>query len=472
MEEAKIVREFPITKEIDVVVCGGGTAGTVAAIMAARNGARVLILESSGSLGGTCTNGGVDGFHGMKRHWKGAKVGRITGGIALEIRDRLIDKGAAFGPDGEPVKGDPKDVRYDPELFRLLMDEMCEEAGVQVYFQTYVIDAVKEDQRVTGVTYVNKSGIGAIRSKVTIDATGDGDVCTSAGAEYMTLRMDDRPAPMSLIFNMGGMHHRLPEQFGHADGDTRVKFLREAHKKGQIDFAEGADNFGFFGVGNTIVRDGQLREGMGRVNMDMIYNCDATDVEQLSKAWRYGRKRMFEIAHFLRDHVEGCEDAFVVYSSPMLGIRDTRNIVGDYVLTEEDFKACREFPDAVGQSGRAMNVHPPFGVAEEKDRQWVEPYWTEIPKPFEIPYRALLPKGLDNILVAGRCISATGLMQGSIRGQAQCMITGQAAGTAAAIAVKHQSSPRSIDVAELQSTLRKQGAIWGPSPGREDTVEP
>jgi ribulose 1,5-bisphosphate synthetase/thiazole synthase len=454
MATKTVTREFPVTMERDVVVCGGGTSGTVAAIAAARNGAKTLLLESSGSLGGTSTNGGVNGLHGMQRHWKGEKVGEIIRGMAQEIRDRLIDMGGAIAE-----KGLPKDVRYDPELYRLLMDEMCQEAGVELLFQTYVIDAIKEDDAVTGVTFVNKSGKGAVTAKVVIDATGDGDVCTAAGAEFIKLRLNQRPMPFTLIFNLGGMNADYQKNFSMGEEDGRVKFLREGRERGEIEYAKGATNFGFFQVNHQMVREGKWRQGLGRVNMDMIYNSDSTDAKKLTEAWIYARKRVYEIVEFIRKS-KGCEDAFVIYTSPMMGIRDSRNIVGDHVLTEEDFLACRKFPDAIGQSGRAMNVHPPFGVPEDKKKQWEPPFWTEIPEPFEIPFRALLPKGLKNILVAGRCISAKGLIQGSIRGEPQCIVAGQAAGTAAAIAVRDGVEPRRIDVKKLQALLKEQGAIF------------
>jgi hypothetical protein len=390
----------------------------------------------------------------MKRHWKGQKVDEVIRGMAQEIRDRLIDMGATIGK-----KGESADLRYDPEMFRLLMDQMCEEAGVEVLFQTYIIDAIKEGDTVQGVTFVNKSGKGAAAAKVVIDATGDADVAVSAGAEFMKNRIEGKPMPFTLIFNIGGVQSDLEGLFKDGPSDNRVAFLRKGHENGNLPYAKNANDFGFFQINSQMMRGGKWRKGLGRINMDMVYNSDATDARKLSEAWVYARKRMYEILHFVQKEVPGCEDAFVIYSSPMMGIRDSRTIVGDHVLTEEDFIACRKFPDAIGRSGRAMNVHPPSGLPKEYTKQWEPPFWTEIPEPFEIPYRALLPKGLENLLVAGRCISAKGLMQGSIRGEPQCMVTGQAAGTAAAIAVRDGVTARKVDVKKLQGLLKEQGAI-------------
>jgi hypothetical protein len=259
---------------------------------------------------------------------------------------------------------------------------------------------------------------------------------------------------------MGGLSYDFAKHFSMDEEDGRVKFLREGKVRGEIDYAKGATNFGFFQVKSKMLREGKWRQGLGRINMDMVYNSDSTDAKKLTEAWIYARKRVYEIAEFIRKSRPECQDAFVIYTCPMMGIRDSRNIIGDHVLTEEDFLACRKFPDAIGQSGRAMNVHPPFGVPEDRMKQWEPPFWTEIPEPFEIPYRALLPKELDNILVAGRCISAKGLIQGSIRGEPQCIVTGQAAGTAAAVAVHDGVNPRQIDVKKLQALLREQGALF------------
>ncbi len=454
MNDRIITTGFPITVERDVVVCGGGTSGTVAAIAAARGGAKTLLLESSGSLGGTGTNGGVNGLHGMRRHWKGTKVDDVIAGMALEIKDRLVDMGAAAGR-----KGAMEDMRFDPEMYRLLMDQMCQEAGVELLFQTYVVDPVKEGDAVRGVTWINKSGKGGALAKVVIDATGDADVAAGAGAEVMRGRIDGWPMPITLCFHLGGITRDLEDLFIDGPTDNRMALLRKGQQQGLLPFAKNAQNFGFFQLRSGMERQGKTRPGMGRINMDMVYNCDATDARQLTDAWIYARKRMYEIVDYLRASVPGCEDAFVIYTSPMLGIRDSRNIVGDHVLTEDDFVSSRRFPDAIGRSGRAMNVHPPRGLPAEYKRQWEPPFWTETTAPFDIPYRALLPKGLENLLVVGRCISAKGLMQGSIRGEPQCLVTGQAGGTAAAIAVRDGVTPRRVDVAKLQAALRDAHAI-------------
>jgi len=464
-----VSRDFPVTIERDVVVVGGGTAGSVAAIAAARNGAGTLLIESSGGLGGTGTIGGVAGFHGFRRHWRGlSTTAQVIRGMAQEIHDRLIEIGGLIGRKGE---AEGISQTYDPELYKLLMEQMCEEAGVELLYQTYVIDAITDGNIVKGVTFVNKSGKGAALAKVVIDASGDADVAVSAGAKFTKGRINKIPMPMTLNFIMGGVDWKKARDF--LDARDELAFLREAHSKGDLSLPPGAENFGRFCFYSEVLREGSYRNELAWLNTDMVYNTDATDAKQMTKAWIYAKKRVYEIANFLRKYVPGSENGFVLYTFPMMGIRDSRNILGDYTLTDDDFKSSRRFPDVIGRSGRAMNVHPPTGLPRNKkeygrwkesgEQKWDPPFWTELKKPFDIPYRALLPKGLENILVAGRCIAAEGLIQGSIRGQPQCIVTGQAAGTAAAIAVRDGVTPRNVDIRKLQALLRDQGADLGQS---------
>lgn len=478
----KVVSEdFPVTMETDVLVVGGGTAGAVAAIAAARNGAKTLILEATGALGGALVNQGVEMLHTFrvsygigKRETEGIhgevdfETEQVVRGIPQEIVNRLIDIGGAAGKKNEV----PYRRAVDPELYKLLMNRMCKEAGVDVLFQTYVVNAIKEGDAVKGVTFVNKSGKGAVLSKVVIDASGDADVAAAAGAEVMTGRnfppYADMPMAASLIFYIGGGDSQKARDF--IKGTDWLELLHKAVTNGDFTIPQGSDNFGRFGIGYPVFRGGQKRREVVLINQDMVYRTDATNAEQLSKAWVYARERVYETLNFFRKYIPGYENAYVILTSPYLGIRDSRNIVGDYVLTEEDFKESSKFPDAIGRSGRAMNVHFVAGWPKEmknmKDFPYGEhgggsPTWTETKEPYDIPYRALLPKRVENLLVAGKTISAKGLMQGSIRGMPQCMVGGQAAGTAAAIAVRQGVSPRRVDVGTLRRVLLEQGADLG-----------
>jgi len=476
-----VTEEFPVLMERDVVVVGGGTAGAIAAIAAARNGAKTLIIEATGALGGALVNQGVEILHTFrvsygigKRETEGIhgeidfETEQVVRGIPQEIVNRLIDKGGA--------EGKKDDVPYrravDPEIYKLLMDEMCEEAGVEVLFQTYFVNAIKERDTVKGVTFVNKSGKGAVLAKIVIDASGDADVATSAGAEDMKGRNfpghENLPMAGSLIFYVGGADSQKGREF--KKNTDMLEFLHKAVENGDYTIPKESENFGRWNMGYPVLRGGQKRKEVVLINQDMVYQTDATNAEQLSKAWVYARKRVYETLNFLRKSVPGYENSYVISMCPYIGMRDSRNIVGDYVLSENDFNESRSFPDAIGRSGRAMNVHFVAGWPKRMKNMKEFPYgehgggsptWTETKKPYDIPYRALLPKGLENIFVVGKTISAKGLMQGSIRGMPQCMVGGQAAGTAAAIAIKDSVSPRQVDIKKLQEVLKEQGADLG-----------
>jgi len=459
MTSKTVTREFPITMETDVLVCGGGTAGAVAAIAAARNGAKTTLLESAHALGGTATIGGVNGFHGFRRHDRsaGGVAEQVIFGMGQEILDRLGDMGGVVGKKGEYSKGSVQ--MFDPELMKLLLEQMCVEAGVHFLYGTYVVDTVSEARSVQGVTYVNKSGPGCIKAKVTIDCTGDADVAASAGAQYSTGRINGKPMPMTLSFLMGNLD--IEEYRKQLGWKPPMSLMMKAHENGDLSYADGVNNFGYFGILN-VVREGKRLTDVAWFNSDMVYNTDATNAEQMTQAWLKGRKRMYEIANFARKYLPGCKDAYILYTQPMMGIRESRNIVGDYVLTDDDFHQARRHADVVGQSGRAMNVHPPEGLLPGMvEHIGNPPFWTETKVPFDIPYRILLPVGVENLLVAGRCISATGLVMGSMRGEPQAMLTGEAAGTAAALAIRDGVAPRQVSIAKLQDRLKEQNVNLG-----------
>jgi len=408
--------------EYDVIVAGGGTAGVAAAVAAARNGANTVLIEKYGFLGGAMTAGLVNPF--MTFH-----VGRkqIIKGIFQEIIDRLKDMNGY----------DEKTKAFDNEAMKLVTDHMVKEAGVKLLLHTYISDAlVTKRNTVRGVEVYNKSGRQIVLGKITVDATGDGDVAVMAGAPYEKgRRKDGLTQPMTLNFRMGGVNvERMPSR------EKINRLFEEAKAKGEIEIPR-----------EDVLYFPTTRKGEIHFNTTRILKADGTKAEDLTYAETEGRRQMAQLIKFLKEKVPGFENAYLLMSGVQIGVRETRRIIGEYVLTEEDILKARKFEDEIARGSYPIDIHSPTGEG------------TIIKKPppgefYDIPYRCMVPKKVDNLLVAGRCISTTHEAQAAVRVIPIVVAIGQAAGTAAALAAKLRVSPREMDVPLLQKTLKEQGA--------------
>jgi len=404
------------------VVVGGGTAGIAAAVAAARNGARTILIERYGFLGGTMTAGLINPF--MTFH---AGREQIIRGIFQEIIDRL-----------KALNGyDEKTQAFDNELLKVIADQMVREAGVDLMLHTYVTDAVMQGNTIRGVEAYSKSGRHIILGKVVVDATGDGDVAVMAGAPYEKGRKEDGlTQPATLNFRMGGVDvERIPSR------EEINRLFDEAKARGEI----------------TIPREDVLwfyttRRGEIHFNTTRITKVDGTKVEDLTRAEIEGRRQMMELVNFLKNRVPGFENAYLLSSGVQIGIRETRRIIGEYTMTGEDIIEARKFPDAIARGSYPIDIHSPTGPGT----------FIKGPPPsdyYEIPYRSLIPLKVENLIVAGRCISSTHEAQAAIRIIPIVVAIGQAAGTAAALSAKLSTPPRRLDVSLLRKTLREQGVI-------------
>lgn len=420
-------------REVDVLVIGGGPAGVGAALSAARNGAKTLVVEQFNCLGGVATAGG----HGHISKYDESGTGRrIVGGIAHEIGDRVVDAG--FG-----IRNS-HGIWFEVEGLKLFLDEMAEKSGVELLYHTFFSDTVMENGAVVGAVIQNKDGRQIISAKRIVDCTGDGDVAFHTGCPYEVGRHSDgKCQPVTLMFTIGGVDWDKVSAW-RTDYKMTATW-EEAQCKGDMRPFQKT----IMGWWWTPTRPDQVG-----VNFTHVIYVDSTRAEDLTKATLEARKQAYETIEVYRKYVPGMEKCYMVSTPNTIGIRESRRIMGDYVLTEDDVKAQREFEDNVCYGSFFVDIHCIDGAG-------MDPTVWNPPKGFKyhIPYRILLPQGVDNLLTAGRCVSCTHIALGSIRVMVPCIGMGEAAGTAAALSLKGGVTPRQLDVDVLQRQLRAQGAI-------------
>lgn len=470
-----------------VLVAGGGTAGFAAAIAAARAGADVTLLEQLSYLGGTMTGGLVPGIVSMRHQpWRDEETlvqmeslytgNQVVRGIAQELVDRLIACGGAFSAkDGEaPVR-----VLFDPELMKWAIDQMVREAGVKTLFNTKVTGVQRDGMHVTGLTvnYGEKLPADAI-----IDATGDGHVAYLAGADYEQGERGDKTyvQPISLYFLMGGVDIATTiDHISQAEGEFSEAYVRKlkelfaakmpltilpinsirerAATAGEYPIPYGSTTLNpraHTSICRPVYRSGGIRYDITMHNVDMAYRVDATDAHALSEAIASMRDYTVRTAAYFRKYVPGFANSYLLQIADTVGVRETRRVIGDYTITGDDVLQARTFDDAVGYCGATVDVHDVEGGKEKTRMSAIREG-----RSYQIPYRIMLPKGLEGLLVAGRCVSADRVACGSIRQQAGCLVTGQAAGLAAGMASHRNVTPRDIDIPMLQRELTAQGVV-------------
>ena len=428
-------KTLPVYEPAEVIVCGAGSAGIVAALASARNGAKTLLVDPFGSPGGTMVSGlPLLGFY------DGARP--MVGGIPRELLKRLASAG---GMTGDPDRQDA--VTIDPELLKFVALQMLTEAGVELLLHTYVCDAlVDEESRLWGIVVEGKGGRRVLRAKRFVDATGDADVAVYAGVPFAIGRESDGAVQsLTMMFTVGNVDL---ERFNAWGGYKRARDLWVTlQADGKFRNPRRTDLSGFWHVNN---RAGELS-----LNVTRITGVNAGDPQQLTYAEIEGRRQVWEFLYdFLKPHVPGFENAYIVYTASKVGVRETRRIVGEYVLTEEDVVTFRKFDDAIALGCWPIDIHSPSG---DGTRYLRNHFYGG--KHYTIPWRCLIPKKVDNLLVAGRCISATHEALSAVRVMAQTMCMGQAAGTACAMSIEANVTPRELDVPALLDRLRSMGAV-------------
>lgn len=441
--------------EADVVVIGAGPAGVNAAIASGRTGAQTVLIERYGFIGGMSTAALV--YPWMTFHTSHGK--QVIGGIAQEIIDRLQAMGASPGHVRDTCGFVHTVTPYHPEVYKVLAVDMLKEAGVKLLLHSFIDEVHKsEPDRIASVTLTSKSGRIEIKGKMFVDTSGDADVAYLSGAHYLKGRDQDQATqPMTMKFRMRNVNIPVIKQY-------MLNHPNEFYPKTPFDELPNLPVTavqGFYKhwkeANLPINRDQVLfftgpEEDEVLVNMTRVQGLDGTDVEDLTEAEECGRKQVFMIANFMRDHLPGFESAVISQVGAQIGIRETRRIEGIYTLEMHDVVAGRRFEDCIARSGYPIDVHSPKGGD-------VIVSWVEGDGAYDIPFRCLLSKNMSNLLAAGRCISTSHEALGTTRLTPSCMATGQAAGTAAGLAVLQGVELQQLDVKELQRTLKEQGAL-------------
>jgi hypothetical protein len=425
-------KEITNVIETEIVVIGGGSAGTNAAIAAGSESKKTLLIERYGFIGGTSTYI-LDTFYGF---YIPGKTGRkVVGGTADRVLAKLKERDAMFLRPN--TYGAGTGVTYDPETLKVVWEELLTESNVDVLLHSFVVDVIKEGDRITGLIVVSKSGYTLVKADVFVDASGDADVCYLAGYPYDGINSHIPVQSLTTTFRINNVNFEKTKQF---TKQQMWDWMKEANASGKYHLPreEGSVHI------TTI-------PGVMATNMVRLSIPDPTNIIELSKAEIQGRRQALEYFRFMKDYLPGYEDSHFLNFSTQIGIRETRRVIGEYTLTKEDVISARKFEDAIAECGAPIEDH--HNEAGTK--------WEYLPEDqtYQIPYRSLIPKGSKNVLVAGRCLSATHDAHASVRSMGQCMAMGQAAGTAASIAFEDKVGVSQIDVAKLQKKLLDTGAI-------------
>jgi len=433
-------RQTPVIAETEVLVLGGGPAGMVAAAAAARAGRRTLLVERYGFLGGMGTAAGVTNFCGLHANVRG-ELQQVVHGLADELLDRmrrlngLNEPHALFG-------GKICAQAYDNAAFKVAADQLVGGHGAQLLFHALAAGVVmRSPTQIEALLVETKSGRGAISAQAFIDCSGDGDLAAAAGAPFEK----DALLYPSTMFRINGVDAlRAGDAWNHFGA-----LMAEAEKRGQR-----------FARKTPIIRP-QKNPSEWRANVTQLANADGSPVDgtnawQLSAAEVEGRRQIVEFMAFLRGSAPGFENAYLLEIAPQVGVRETRRIVGDVQLSEDDVLNCARFDDAIGVNGWPIEAH----VAGDVSFTFMHGLGQCLGYN-QLPLRMLMPRGIDNLLVAGRCASMTHLGQSAARVSGACFVMGEAAGLAAALSLARQQAPRDLPPTTVQAQLQAEGVFLG-----------
>ena len=451
-------REIPVIGEYDIVVAGGGPGGLPAAIAAARSGAKVLLIERYGFLGGMATAGLIGPILAHTAHHSQEPT---IGGIPKEICVRMAEIGGAV-PWEDSLKS--WGVSFYAEALKYIADRVVEEAHISLRLHTMVVDAVREGDEIKALILESKSGREAVLGKVFVDATGDADVAFRAGLTCTKGRKaDGAMQSLGSMFRIG----RLPANLDEARKIANEK-VAEAVERGELVLY----NTSLGHQGSTIV-PGELTANITR------FNGDATSAWDLTVGEVFVRKMTWDVVKFWRENIPGLEDVLLIATATQIGIRETRQVVGDRIITGQDIVDGMRCEDSVARNSYWIDIHCPLGRVRNKTHLcckecpnnppclMFEKFEGDLPGKLyppdggwcDIPYASIISQDARNLLTAGRCISADHQAMSALRVMGPCMAIGEAAGTAAAMAVEHGNNVRAFDVQKLRAKLTENGAL-------------
>lgn len=425
-------RRIPVRHDVDVFVAGGGPAGITAAVTAARQKKRVFLAEANSCLGGMGTAGMLPLF---MKFGDGERI--LATGVGQEIHEKLIKAGGT---------GPGSDVTIRAEVLKRVYDDLLLDAKVDFTLQTHLIGTQTCNNKVTSVVLSGKSGLFAVKAKIYIDGTGDGDLAAWAGAPFEKGDAEGLMMPGTLCSLWNDIDwKKVHESKYHPDGCHLEQAIKD-----KVFTYEDRHLPGMYQLGKTL----------GGGNIGHTFGVDATDERSITEALIWARKSLVEYEHYYKKYLEGFEQMELVATASQLGMRESRRILGDYVLNVEDFQRRAVFEDEIGRYAYPVDVHAskPEKAAFDQFRKEFTSLRYKKGESYGIPYRILVPRNLSNVLVAGRCVSCDRPMQGSIRVMPGCFIMGQAAGAAAAVAIEKDTDTRGFPVALLQKRLKDLGA--------------
>ena len=412
-------------QKYDLIVAGGGFAGVAAALSAAQEGCKVLLLEKGNSLGGAATNCLVNPFMQYWTTIDGKRVD-LSAGVFKEIHDRLKASNALRGES------------FLEEELKFILNDMMREAGVDVLFHAYISSVEKSDNCIHCIRAATISGIIELDSTYYIDATGDAQVAYLADCPTVLGRESDHLCqPMTLCFRLGNVD---------------VESFLASRDKLKVAYQQALENGELINPRENVLMFKNPISNVLHFNTTRVVKLDPTSVFDVSKAEMIARDQVREIYEFMKKHADGLENSYLMMTASEIGVRESRMIVGDYVLTEKDCRDFRIFDDAIAACNYDIDIHNPEGTGTSH-------YYFPPGKYYTIPYRSLIPLGVNNMLVAGRCISSDHGAQASYRIMPVVCCIGEAAGVAIALAKKYDCEVRKIPVNELQNTLKQRGAF-------------